>query len=130
MSLRMELEGAAEAEVVRVSEAFWGRNSEVLDDACCASLRAFWRLRWGRSCVGGGGGGAVLGASLPSIEFDSATVDVKAPLLPPEAMLPSKVFGEKYPAHNRGVVPATVALTFDAPENFLLPNRPKLFAVD
>lgn len=135
----MELEGAAEAVDVRVSEAFWGRNSELEEDgAAWASLRAF-RLRWGRSSsvaelgeggfaaeVGGRGqiGSAVFvdafGASFPLIDPESATVDVIALLLPPTRTPSSKVFGEKYPAHNRGVVPAIEALTVDALENFLL----------
>ena len=130
INLRIELEGAAEADVVRVSEAFCGRNSEDGEEACCASLRAFWRRRWGSSAVEAGGGGGTgsdtvvdFGGSLPLIEIASATVDVKGPLLPPPPMFPSNAFGEKYPAHNRAVVPATVARAFVALENFLLPNR-------
>ena len=65
------------------------------------------------------------------IELESATVDTNAPLLlPPAPKFPSRALGEKYPAHNRGVVPATVALTFDALERFLLPNRPDIVEED
>lgn len=130
INLRIEFEGAAEAEDVKVSEAFWGRNSVGVEDeeaACCASLRAFCRLRWGRrsSCVevAEGARSAATGdvrASSRPIDPDPATVDVIAPLLPPARTFSSKAFGEKYPAHNRGVVATTVALTFAALENFLL----------
>ena len=130
INLRIEFEGAAEAEVVKVSEAFWGRNSVGEEDeeaACCASLRAFCRLRWGRrsSCVevAEGTRSAAMGdlrASSRPIDPESATVDVIAPLLPPSRAFSRKAFGEKYPAHKRGVVAATVALTFVALENFLL----------
>jgi hypothetical protein len=136
INLRMEFEGAAEAVEVRVSEAFWGRNSEEVEDVCCAALRALCRLRCGSSSVEGGRGGVrsdvtvVFEASFPPIGSESATVEVKAPLLPFAPILPSKVFGEKYPVHNRGVVPAIVALTFDALENALLPSRLGLLAVN
>lgn len=93
---RMELEGAADAEVVRESEAFWGRNSEILGAACCASLRAFWRRRCGSSWVNGRGGGGSrsdLVASSSPVELGYATVEAKVPLLPPFPMLPNNEFG-------------------------------------
>ena len=99
MRRRREFDGAAEAEVVSVSEAFCGRNS--VGD-CWASSRAFWRLRCGRSCVDGSGGGVIRsdavedlgGASFPLIELEAADAVVKAPLLPAPTF-PSKEFGEK-----------------------------------
>lgn len=129
ISLRIEFEGAEDAEVVRLSEAFLGRNSEEVVgeevEACCASFRAFCRLRCGRSGAeaGVGGVGRDSGASAAPIDVESATVDVKAPLLPLAKAFSSKTLGEKYPAHGRGMVPATAALAFEALENFLLPNR-------
>jgi hypothetical protein len=130
---RMEFEGAWAAEFERVEEALGGRTRS----ACAAARRAACRLRWGRS-DGGVEGGEVDGslglelsgvALLVATELDSDIVEVKAPLLELERAFSSRAFAEKYPARNRGVVPVTTALTFDAREKFLVTERDGDFAV-
>lgn len=58
-----------------------------------------------------------------AIELPSGTVDVKFPLLAVDRAFASNELGEKYSARNLGVVPVTVALTFDAWEKFLFIER-------
>ena len=132
---RMEFEGAWAAEFESVEEALGGRTRS----ACAAARRAACRLRWGRSDGGVERGEVELDGSLGlelsgvallvAIELDSGIVEVKAPLLEPERAFSSKVFAEKYPARNRGVVPVTAALTFDFREKFLVTERDGDFAV-